>query len=152
MPTATPNLPIPGPAAKAPEVIQTVEAQVPSVPRAPVARPQESCPSGSVTAALSSITFEWPYSTLYNEVTVVGRGTLHNGTSAAVKISQRDVPDLDGLDSKGQNATIAQYGDYDWAPPPGVPSGGYVVLQPGESATYTVKDPTLASMIVPVTH
>ncbi|ABK02402.1 hypothetical protein Arth_1006 [Arthrobacter sp. FB24] len=70
-----------------------------------------------------------------------------------MKISQRDVPDLDGLDSQGQSATIAQYGHYDWAaPPPGVPSGGYVVLQPGESVTYAVKDPTLASMIVPVTH
>jgi hypothetical protein len=141
--------------AYAPEVFQTVEARIPAaptVPRMPAAQPPETCPSGAVTAALDSITFEWPYSTLPDEVTVVGRGTLHNGTTAAIQIPEYDVPDLDGLDSKGQIAAIETYGEYDWAPPPGVPSGGYVVLQPGESVTYVVKDSTLGSMIVPVTH
>jgi hypothetical protein len=139
--------------------MQTLRAPAPSgrqteqpAQRTAQAQKQPACPSGSVSAALDSIQFEWRYSTLPNEVTVVGRGTLHNGTSAAIKILEHDVPNLDGLDSRGQNATIALYGEYDWAPPPGVPSGGYVVVQPGGSVTYTVKDPTLASMIVPVTH
>lgn len=106
--------------APAPALGQTVPAQPPTL--AP--QPRNSCPSGSVTAALDSITFEWPYSTLPNEVTIVGRGTLHNGSSAAIRISERDVPNLYGLDSKGRIATIELYGEYDWAPPPGIPSGG----------------------------
>jgi hypothetical protein len=159
IPPPTPITP-PSPAALestayAPEVFQTIESRIPvapAVPRMPASQPRETCPSGVVTAALDSITFEWPYSTLLNEVTVVGRGTLHNGTSAVIKIPEYDVPDLDGLDTKGQIAAIETYGEYDWAPPPGVPSRGDVVLQPGESVTYTVRDSTLGSMIVPVTH
>lgn len=135
----------------APEVIEAVTA-TPLVSAPETRPPVDTCPSGTVSASLDSIIFEFPYSTLPNEVTVVGRGTLHNGTSAAVQVNERDVPNLEGLNARGQTSAIALYGDYDWAPSPGVPSGGVIVVEPGESVTYTVKDDTLASSIAEVTH
>lgn len=152
MPSTAPSVAVPEPTAYVPEVVQTIAAPAPAQPRVPAAKPQNTCPAGVVTAGLDSITFEWPYPTDPDAITVIGRGSLVNGTTAPVRITQRDVPNLEGLDSRGQTALIALYGDYDWAPPPGVPSGGVIVLQPGESVTYTVEDPTRASMITPVTH
>lgn len=131
-----------------PAVIEAPQVNVPATrepaperPRASPA-PVRTCPVGTVTSTLTSIGYEEVVRYGLPHVIVTGRGTLTNGTSAAVRITQTDVPDLEGLDERGQIEAIETTGTYDWAPPPGIPSGGVIDLQPGQILTFTVVEDT----------
>ena len=109
---------------------------------APAPLPTKTCPAGTVTSTLTSVDYKETSRYGYPEVLVTGRGTITNGTTAAVQIMQTDVPDLEGLDERGQIEAIQTTGTYDWAPPPGVPSGGVIDLQPGQTLAFTVVEDT----------
>lgn len=107
-------------------------------PPAPV---KQQCPTGIVTAHLTSVDFvtsppRWKGETMLS-VTVTARGVLTNDTTANIGVGESDIPNFLGLDDRGQSAVIELYGTYDWAPPPGEPSYGDFILHPGESVAYT---------------
>lgn len=136
-PTAAPP-PIAAIASPAPEVVPEPPMAAAPVQPQPTRARARACPEGTVTSTLTSVDYEEsaPYGHL--EVSITGRGTITNGTTAAVQIMQTDVPDLEGLDERGQIVTIQTTGTYDWAPPPGTPSGGVIDLQPGQTLSFTV--------------
>lgn len=140
LPARSPTAQAPVPVATAPPVRETVQAPVPAPVPAPVRR---QCPTGSVTAHLTSVTFDMatPSSSL-TEVTITGRGVLTNNTNSPIGVGEDDIPNFQGLDVRGQSIVIELYGTYDWAPAPGQPSMGEFVLEPGASVAYTAVSKT----------
>lgn len=138
----------PPPAAVVPEVVQTVQARVPAAP--PTAAPKASkvCPSGTVVSGLTDVTVtgqrEWIVGHL---VDLLGHGSIHNGTTAAVDISLY-LPYVQGLDAAGRLTMNSFTGDFDYNPPPGTPRPGTLSLPAGQTLTYTftAKDVTSDKM------
>jgi hypothetical protein len=71
------------------------------------------------------------------QVTVTARGILVNSTTSPIGVGEDDIPNFQGLDERGRSIIIELYGTYDWAPPPGQPSMGEFILEPGASVAYT---------------
>lgn len=57
-----------------------------------------------------------------------------------------------GLNDRGQSTVIELFGAYDWAPPPGKPSPGHFILQPGASVAFTAVHNKFASRIADVRY
>jgi hypothetical protein len=74
------------------------------------------------------------YSTM---VDITGRGTIQNGTTAAVNVILYR-PTVQGLDVNGRQTMMFFNGDMDYTPPPGVPRPYDIPLGPGENVTYHV--------------
>lgn len=114
----------------------------PAVEQAAPVPVSAQCPSGAVSARLTSVAFEvaapdWEGDT-FIEVTVTARGVFTNGTSAPLAVDDADIPNLLGLDQRGDSAVTELYGTYDSPPPPpGEPNPGEFILEPGESVVYT---------------
>ncbi|WP_422759062.1 hypothetical protein [Paenarthrobacter sp. C1] len=109
-------------------------------PARPVAPAQRQCPTGPVTANLTSVDIakaDASYSADLTQVTVTGHGTLVNGSNAAISVGENDIPNFLGLDDRGQSIVIELYGTFDWAPPPGQPTTGEFILKSGQSVNYT---------------
>lgn len=130
----------------------TVEAPAPVLQppatalQAPVKPPRRECPSGAVSARLTSVTFNVENPSPY-DIDITARGILTNGTSSPIGVGEHDIPDFRGLDDRGQAIVIELYGTYDWAPPPGQPSMGEFVLEPGASVAFTAIDHTWKSTV-----
>lgn len=77
--------------------------------------------------------------TLPQFVTVSGRGVVHNGMDAAITFWDRDIPDVEGLNVRGEPRFIQRFGDYDYVPPAGQPRPSELTLGPGESMGYSFK-------------
>lgn len=139
-PTAQAQVPVPN----ASPVPETVQAPAPAPAR-------RQCPTGSVTAQLTSVAFDMatPSSSL-TQVTITARGILLNGTTSPIGVGEDDIPNFQGLDERGQSIVIELYGTYDWAPPPGQPSMGEFVLEPGASVAYTAVSKTWDTTIMNV--
>lgn len=138
-PSTQPALPAPEPApVLAPEQLITPTPLADAPPPVHVPGPQQrrECPSGAVSARLTSVEFDVENPTMY-DIDVRARGVLTNGTSSPIAVGEDDIPNFQGLDDRGQSIVIELYGTYDWAPPPGQPSMGEFVLEPGASVAYT---------------
>lgn len=131
--------PIPAPAATAPEVIRTIQAPIPTTQPRPNPAPKV-CPTGTVISGLTDVTVQNErYTTTANLTTMVdvtGRGSIHNGTTSAVKVSLY-IPTVKGLDVQGRQTLIHFGGDFDYTPPPGVPRPYEIAVGPAETVTYT---------------
>ena len=148
-PTLAP-LPATAPAAGATEVLRTAQAPGPARVPAPSVR---QCPSGAVTSTLTAVNIAVEKSSASpNRATVLARGTVTNGTSAPVGFLEFDIPNFQGLNVRGQPVVIELHGTYDWAPPPGVPSGGEIHLQPGQSVSWSAVSETWDTTVHDVTH
>lgn len=117
------------------------EPEPPPVQPAAPTPAQRQCPTGPVTANLTSVDIvkgaSPPPGYGLTEITVTARGTLVNGSTAAIRVGEKDIPNFLGLDDRGQSVVIELYGTFDWTPPPGQPSMGEFSLNPGESVNYT---------------
>lgn len=138
----------PPPAAVAPEVVQTVQARVPPVRPTAAPQPAKVCPSGTVVSGLTDVTVtgqrEWIVGHL---VDLLGHGSIHNGTTAAVEVSLY-LPYVQGLDAAGRLTMNSFTGDFDYNPPPGTQRPGTLSLPAGQTLTYTftAKDITSEKM------
>ena len=142
--------PVPAVDARAPEVLPTAQAPMPARVPTPVKR---ECPSGAVTSTLLSVTIDVEKSSSsLNKTTVTAHGTLTNQTSAPVGFLEFDIPNFQGLNVRGQPVVIELYGTYDWTPPPGVPSGGEIHLQPGQTIGWSAVSDTWDTTVHEVTH
>lgn len=126
------------PTAVAPEVLETVLVS-PPVLQQPAKEPI-ACPTGVVTSGLESVTVQNERHATSGGVTTVvdvaGRGNVHNGTTAAVKVSLY-IPSVRGLDIQGRETQIYFTGDFDNNPPPGDPRPYEIAVGPGENAGYS---------------
>ena len=123
------------PVVPAPKAEPVAPVQVPEPPR------RRECPSGAVSARLTSVEFDVENPTVY-DIDVKARGVLTNGTPSPIAVGEDDIPNFQGLDDRGQSIVIELYGTYDWAPPPGQPSMGEFILEPGASVAYTAVSQT----------
>jgi hypothetical protein len=117
----------------------------------PVATPTQ-CPTGAVSAQLTSVGFElaepdWEGDP-YIEVTVTAHGVFTNGTSSPLAVDNADIPNLLGLDERGDSPVMERYGTYESpSPPPGEPNTGEFILEPGASVVYTAVSDTSAESV-----
>ncbi|MBG0739043.1 hypothetical protein IV500_06465 [Paeniglutamicibacter antarcticus] len=157
---ATTEMSVPPESALEPEVAPEVEHTVPPVPivQVPVAEsrpaatataaPENICPSGTVTSGLTDVTTqnkrEWVVGYLFD---LVGHGSIHNGTTAAVDVPLY-LPYIEGLDTAGHLTMNSFTGDFNYNPPTGTPRPGTLSLLPGQALTYTfaAKDVTSDKM------
>lgn len=146
----------------APKTPKATPSPIPEKGFTPPARPaveqdapvpaSTQCPSGAVSAHLTSVAFEvsapaWEGDT-FIEVTVTAHGVFTNGTSAPLAVDDADIPNFLGLDERGDSPVMELYGTYDSPPPPpGEPNLGEFVLEPGASVAYTAVTDTYADAI-----
>lgn len=127
----------PPPDAISPEVVETVQARVPAARPTVSPDPTKACPSGTVVSGLTDVTVtgqrEWIVGHL---VDLLGHGSIHNGTTAAVDISLY-LPYVQGLNAAGRMSMNSFTGDFDYNPPPGTPRPGTLSLPAGQTLTYT---------------
>jgi hypothetical protein len=120
-----------------PEVVETVQARVPASRPTVAPEPTKACPSGVVVSGMTDVTVtgqrEWIVGHL---VDLLGHGSIHNGTTAAVDISLY-LPYIQGLDAAGRTSMNSFTGDFDYNPPPGTPRPGTLSLPAGQTLTYT---------------
>lgn len=137
-PTTDTQQAVPPPPAVAPEVIQTVQARPPA--QQPPAQAPKVCPAGTVTSGLTDVMVQnerYSTSAQYSTVVdIIGHGNIHNGTTAAVKVSLY-IPTVKGLDVNGKQTLIHFSGDFDYVPPPGTPRPYEIPVGPGENAAYS---------------
>lgn len=134
-PPAPAPVPVPEPAPEQPVAPATL-AEPPAPVQVPEQPRRRECPSGAVSARLTSVKFDVENPSWY-DVDVEARGVLTNGTSSPIGVGEDDIPNFEGLDDRGQSIVIELYGTYDWAPPPGHPRMGEFILEPGASVAYT---------------
>lgn len=128
----------PQPNAIAPEVVETVQTRVPAARPTMAPEPTKTCPFGAVVSGLTDVTAtaqrEWIVGHL---VDLLGHGSIHNGTTAAVNISLYS-PYIEGLDATGRVSMNSFTSAFDYNPPPGTPRPGTISLSAGQTLTYTL--------------
>ncbi|WCI09670.1 hypothetical protein PJ267_09230 [Arthrobacter sp. OVS8] len=109
-------------AAASPKTFSTVQARPPAL-QSPAKAPAV-CPAGTVTSGLTDVTVQnehyWLSGQEFTMMDIIGHGNIHNGTTAPVKVTI-SVPWVKGLDVNGRQTLINFKGDFNYAPPPGVP-------------------------------
>lgn len=131
-----------------PEPAPAAELAVPAAPAPLAPEPTMTCPSGKVVSGLTDVAVQnqRPWIDRYL-VDLVGHGSVHNGTTAAVDLSLH-LPYIKGLDVSGNVTMNGFSGDFDYNPPKGTPRPASISLASGQTARYTfaLKDVTSDEM------
>lgn len=120
-----------------PEPAPAADPVVPDTPAPMEPEPAMTCPSGRVVSGLTDVTVQnqRPWIDRYL-VDLVGHGSVHNGTTAAVDLWLY-LPSIEGLDVSGNVTMNGFSGDFDYNPPQGTPRPASISLAPGQAARYT---------------
>lgn len=145
-PTAT-SQPTPTAVPATTTAVQTTAETEPAVPAAPsVPTPIEAftppvvpCPAGVVAGGLTSISLTPAPQYGVGYVAIDGRGVIHNATDAPVTFFDGDIPDVQGLNVRGETHILITRGDFDYLPPAGQPRPSTLTLAPGQSMGYSIK-------------
>jgi hypothetical protein len=130
-----------------PDPVETAMPEPPAVisePTKPVvnapapATPDVQCPTGVVRAGVTRVEFGVPDYKGATSIGITAHGSVRNDSSAAITFSDGDVPNLEGLDSRGSTTFFELYGEYSYVPPVGQPRRSELTLEPGQSMTYQV--------------
>lgn len=110
-----------------------------TIPVAPVPqRPTVQCPVGLLNAQLLSVDVVRRPAKQFPEFELRAVGLVTNGTNARVGVSDKDVPDLQGLDAQGDSPIIELFGEWAYNPPTGTPRPDFITLDPGQSIRYSI--------------
>lgn len=134
------------PSPEAPTILpEAPEASLPAIisePASPVSLPpipDVQCPTGIVTAGVTQVDLGTPTdSGDYGYLSITAHGSVNNNSSAAITFYDRDIPNLEGLDSRGSTVFFEEYGEYSYVPPAGEPRPSQLTLEPGQSMAYKV--------------
>jgi hypothetical protein len=131
-----------------PEPAPAAEPAVPDAPAPMAPEPTMTCPSGKVVSGLTDIAVQnqRPWIDRYI-VDLVGHGSVHNGTTAAVDVWLY-LPYIEGLDVSGNLTMNGFSGDFDYNPPKGTPRPGSISLAPGQTARYTFAQKDVTSDVM----
>lgn len=130
-----------------PDPVQTAIPEPPAVisePTTPVLdapappTPDVQCPTGVVRAGVTQVEFGAPNYKGAAYIGIIAHGSVRNDSSAAITFSDGDVPNLEGLDSRGSTTFFELYGEYSYVPPAGQPRPSDLTLEPGQSMTYKI--------------
>lgn len=134
----------PPPLASAPDIPTLIEASTPAV---------DPCPVGVVAGGLTNISLTSAPEYGIDYVAISGRGVIHNATDAPATFFDGDIPDVQGLNARGETHVLMTRGTFDYLPPAGQPRPSTLTLAPGESMGYSVKsDRESKSTVVGVQH
>ncbi|MGX9901669.1 hypothetical protein ACW0JT_20525 [Arthrobacter sp. SA17] len=114
-PTEAPSEPLPEFSATAPEVIQTVQAAPADVTPSGSAK---TCPGGVVAGGLTEISLRPAPEYGVDYVAITGRGVIHNATDAPVTFFDGDIPDVLGLNERGETHILLTQGPSTSCPRP----------------------------------